>query len=162
MERLLTIGAFGHTADSFIDALRAAGADAVIDIRLRRGMRGREYAWANVGRLQERLAQEHIAYKSMRQLAPTSEIRAVQHAADAAAREAKRARLGLIAEFVEAYEGTILGSLDPADTAAQISAAGLNPALLCVEASPAACHRGLIADWLWRAGAVSSVVHVDR
>ncbi len=162
MDRLLTIGAFGHTIETFVDALNQAGVRVVIDVRLRRGMRGREYAWANVGRLNERLAREGIGYESMKELAPTAEIRGIQHAADAAASAAKRARAGLSSGFIEAYEGTILEQLDPADTAAQISAAGSNPALFCVEASPAACHRGLIAEWLRREGTVSSVIHLKR
>lgn len=159
---LLTIGAFGYTADEFVAALHQAGVDAVVDVRLRRGMRGRDYSWANVGRLEARLETEGIGYLALKNLAPTKEVRAIQHAVDAAARAAKRRRAGLSPEFTEAYEGAILGSLDPADTAAQIRAAGSAPALFCVEATPAACHRGLIAEWLVREGAVTSVTHLGR
>src|SRR5437660_1079576 len=52
---LATIGVYGWTADTFLDALRRAGVRQLLDVRQRRGVRGREYAWANAVRLQAAL-----------------------------------------------------------------------------------------------------------
>ena len=47
LERVVTIGAYGFSADRFFAALREAGVDTFLDIRQRRGVRGAEYAFAN-------------------------------------------------------------------------------------------------------------------
>ncbi|MGI8999103.1 MAG: DUF488 family protein [Candidatus Limnocylindria bacterium] len=160
VESILTIGVYGLSGDEFVARLREAEVAAVADVRLRRGVRGAEYAWANLGRLEKRLAAEGIAYLSFRDLAPTAEIRALQTAIDEGSGTRKRRRSLLSPNFVQAYEGTILAGLDPRDTAARLEQSGSPVALFCVEGAPEACHRALIADWLRREGVVGNVTHL--
>ena len=42
--RIVTVGVYGFNEATFFAALRATGVDTFCDIRLRRGVRGREYA----------------------------------------------------------------------------------------------------------------------
>jgi uncharacterized protein (DUF488 family) len=153
-----TIGVYGWTLDAFLDALRAAGVEQVLDVRQRRGVRGPEYAWANAARLQAALAGAGIDYRHRKELAPTTELRHVQYREDERIGVGKRSRAELAPEYVERYTREIL---DPADLDQVV--AGLPPAgvaaLLCVERDPEACHRSLIAARLAsRSGA--RVVHL--
>jgi uncharacterized protein (DUF488 family) len=110
-------------------------------------VRGARYAWANSRRLQDALAEAQIAYSHHRELAPTTELRHLQYAADDRNRVGKRSRAVLDPEYVERYVGEIL---DHADLGALVDEmpAGATTALLCVEAEPEACHRSLIAERL--------------
>ena len=161
MERIFTIGAYGLDADRFLALLREHGVDTVIDVRLRRGMRGSTYAWANSRRLQSALAAAGIGYAHARQLAPTREVREVQHEVDRREGSGKRARQVLSPSFRDAYLQAILERADPVETGSWLADQGESPVLFCVERSPQACHRSLIADWLWREGQVSQVVHIE-
>jgi uncharacterized protein (DUF488 family) len=93
--RVATIGVYGFTADTFLDALRAAGVRRLVDVRQRRGVRGPEYAWANSARLQTALAEAGIGYEHRKDLAPTTELRQLQYAEDARQGEGKRSRTKL-------------------------------------------------------------------
>ncbi len=116
-------------------------------MRQRRGVRGARYAWANARRLQQALSEAGIAYRHHRELAPTTELRHLQYAADDRNRVGKRSRAVLDPEYAERYVREIL---DAADLGALVAALPANAAtaLLCVEADPEACHRSLIADRL--------------
>src|SRR3954454_14841036 len=103
MHSVLTIGAYGFGSEEFFDALDRAGVDVFVDVRQRRGMRGAKYAFANSSRLQEELAKRGIAYRHVKQLAPDSETRELQRAADRAGGVAKSARNELTPAFTEAY-----------------------------------------------------------
>jgi len=142
---LATIGVYGFDADAFLRTLRAADVRVVLDVRQRRGVRGREYAWANSARLQAALADAGIGYRHLKELAPTTELRRLQYAADARAGVGKRSRAELAPEYAARYTREIL---DPAGVDAVVDA--LPPsgraALLCVERDPEACHRSLIAS----------------
>ena len=92
MPEFVTIGAHGWDAERFFDALLAAGVDTFCDLRARRGVRGREYAFANSQRLQARLAELGIRYVHRLDLAPSAATRSQQHAADEATHTAKRSR----------------------------------------------------------------------
>jgi uncharacterized protein (DUF488 family) len=116
----------------------------VVDVRQRRGVRGPRYAWANSQRLQAALAHERIAYSHHRELAPTTELRHVQYAADDRAGVGKRSRELLDPEYVERYTREILERAD-LDALVEELPADSATALLCVEADPEACHRSLIA-----------------
>src|SRR4029079_16681977 len=118
--KLGTIGVYGRTADDFFADLRAFGADALVDVRRRRGVRGHEYAWANAGRLQELCAAAGIAYVNCRELAPTEEIRDILREDDRAAKRSRRARSELTPAFVEAY----VALLDPPGGMAAARGAG--------------------------------------
>ena len=72
LERVVTIGAYGFTAESFLAALRDADVDTFLDIRQRRGVRGAEYAFANRGRLTATLDSMGIYYRHELGLAPTT------------------------------------------------------------------------------------------
>ena len=50
MAEVVTIGVYGWTIETFLDALRDANVHEVLDVRQRRGVRGPEYAWANAKR----------------------------------------------------------------------------------------------------------------
>ena len=71
----MTLGVYGFTAEAFFEALQRAGVDTFCDIRWRRGVRGREYAFANSGRLQQRLGELGMRYLHLRELAPTPALR---------------------------------------------------------------------------------------
>lgn len=146
----ITIGAYGCDAERFFAALAAAGVDTFCDVRARRGVRGREYAFANSQRLQVRLAELGIRYLHRPDLAPSSETRAAQHAADAAEHTAKRQRGILGPAFVDAYRRERLAGFDSAAFLADLGPEARVVALFCVEREPAACHRGLLADRLAR------------
>jgi uncharacterized protein (DUF488 family) len=142
MPKVATIGVYGFDLDSFLARLREADVRLLLDVRQRRGVRGREYAWANSRRLQAVLAEAGIEYRHHPGLAPTTELRQLQYAEDDRVGVGKRSRERLAPEYVERYT---LEILDRADLAAlDLPAAGA-AALLCVEAEPAACHRSLIA-----------------
>jgi uncharacterized protein (DUF488 family) len=147
MRRLVTVGVYGFTAERFLATLERAGVDVLLDVRQRRGVRGSEYAWANSQRLQQALAGAGIGYRHMKELAPTSAMRAAQYEADAAAGEGKRTRTGLSDGYKRAYVERIL---EPADLTELLRGFddSATVALLCVERDAEACHRSLIADRL--------------
>jgi uncharacterized protein (DUF488 family) len=141
--RIATIGVYGASGEEFVAELRRAGVDALVDVRQRRGVRGPQYAWANSKRLQAALADAGIAYEHRPDLAPTTEMRQLQYAADDRAGEGKRSRTELAPEYVERYTDEILEAVDSAELAEELGKHSL-PALLCVERDPEACHRSLI------------------
>ena len=145
--RLVTVGVYGFTLERFLAALRDARVDVLLDVRQRRGVRGPEYAWANSQRLQSALADAGVAYRHVKELAPTTAMRQAQYAADAAKGEGKRTRTELADVYKRAYLEQIL---DPADLDELLGDfdRSVTGALLCVERDARACHRGLIADRL--------------
>jgi uncharacterized protein (DUF488 family) len=149
-----TIGVYGWTADSFLEALRAAGVRRVLDVRQRRGVRGSEYAWANAGRLQAALSAAGLEYVHLPELAPTTELRELQYQEDDRRGVGKRSRAELAPAYAGRYEREILGRVDLAPIVSSLPADGA-AALLCVERDPEACHRSLIADRLAAEHAVS-------
>lgn len=144
--RIVTIGVYGYTEARFFAALREAGVDLLCDIRRRRGVRGAEYAFANNTRLQHKLAEMGIRYLHSLELAPTTELRQVQYAADEAGKVAKRARTTLDPSFAEAFARENLAHFSPAAFLAALPDDVHCIAFLCVEHAPEACHRSLVAD----------------
>jgi uncharacterized protein (DUF488 family) len=144
---LATIGVYGWTLEAFLDALRAAGVGLVLDVRQRRGLRGSEYAWANAARLQSALRGTGIAYRHQKELAPTTELRALQYREDAEAGVGKRSRIELAPDYIRRYTEEILDGVDLEPIVAELPADSVS-ALLCVERDPEACHRSLIAKRL--------------
>lgn len=147
MKRAATIGVYGLDANSFLTALRGADVRMLIDVRQRRGVRGREYSWANSLRLQDALGQAEIAYRHRPELAPTTELRQLQYREDDRLGVGKRSRVALAPEYVERYTREILDPVDLGPVVEEMPAQGV-AALLCVERDPEACHRTLIADRL--------------
>lgn len=147
--QLKTIGVHGWSLDDFLAALGAADVGLLVDVRQRRGVRGAEYAWANARRLQDALAGAHIGYVHRKELAPTTELREVQYAADERAGEGKRSRSRISPEYRDRYLTEILDEADLDDLLGALPAERAS-ALLCVELLPDACHRSLIAERLGR------------
>jgi uncharacterized protein (DUF488 family) len=147
VKRVATVGVYGAGLDEFLYALREAHVALVVDVRQRRGVRGREYAWANARRLQEALRDAGIAYAHRPELAPTTELRRVQYAEDARRGEGKRSRSVLAPAYVERYRREILAAVDLEEVLGSMPE-GATSALLCVERDAEACHRSLVAQEL--------------
>ena len=147
MRRVATIGVYGFSGSSFLEALRDADVRLLVDVRQRRGVRGSEYAWANSRRLQAALADAGIAYEHWPSLAPTTELRHLQYAEDARQGVGKRSRVSLAPAYVERYTHEILDDADLEALVERLPGGGL-AALLCVERDPEACHRSLVAERL--------------
>ena len=158
MRRIATIGVYEADLDSFLAALRAADVALVLDVRQRRGVRGREYAWANAQRLQAALADAEIAYEHRKELAPTTELRQLQYAEDDRLGVGKRSRRELAAAYVDRYRREILDHAD-LDAVVVRMPDDRTTALLCVERDPEACHRSLVAAELAEAYGLD-VIHL--
>src|SRR4051812_10379499 len=109
---LATVGVYEASVESFLAALHEANVGLVVDVRQRRGVRGREYAWANAQRLQAALLRERIAYSHHKELAPTTELRHLQYAEDDRLGVGKRSRTELAPEYVQRYTHEILDQVD--------------------------------------------------
>lgn len=147
MLRMVTIGVYGFSGESFVLRLREADVRLLLDVRQRRGVRGAEYAWANSLRLQAALAHAGIAYEHHPDLAPTIELRRLQYAEDDRKGVGKRSRRELAAEYTRRYTAEILDRADLTSIVSALPTSG-TAALLCVERDPEACHRSLIAGRL--------------
>jgi uncharacterized protein (DUF488 family) len=146
---VVTIGVYGWGLEEFLEALRGADVRLLLDVRQRRGVRGREYAWANSVRLQRALAEAGVSYEHHHELAPTTELRHLQYAEDARTGVGKRSRVELAPEYVTRYTHEILDRVDLDALARELVHDG-SSALFCVERDPEACHRSLIAARLAR------------
>jgi uncharacterized protein (DUF488 family) len=147
MAGVVTIGVYGFDLPAFLDALQTANVGLLIDVRQRRAVRGSRYAWANARRLQAALADAGIAYSHHRELAPTTELRHLQYAADDRLGVGKRSRAKLDPEYRERYIHEVLDRAELDALVAELPAEA-GSALLCVEADPEACHRSLVAERL--------------
>lgn len=148
MKKIVTIGVYGFTKEHFIDTLLKAQVDTFCDIRLRRGLRGSEYAFANSESLQKTLRELGIRYIHLKELAPTQAIREKQKQEDEKLGIAKRKRQVLGRTFSEEYQQTCLAHFDSAAFQQRIGAAAEVACLFCVEREPEACHRSLVAEKL--------------
>lgn len=148
IEKILTIGAYGFNAESFVKALKGAGVDLFLDIRARRGMRGAAYAFANASRLEASLKAAGIHYKSAKEVAPSESVRDAQRVSDAASGIAKRDRSRLSEAFVSAYRDQCLSAFDSHRFIEKYCNEFKWPVLFCVEREAAACHRSLLAERL--------------
>jgi uncharacterized protein (DUF488 family) len=147
MRAVATIGVYGWSLDRFLAALEVADVGLLVDVRQRRGVRGRDYAWANVQRLRAALRIAGIAYSHHEELAPTIELRHVQYREDDRRGVGKRSRVELAPEYRERYLNEILARVDLGPLVEELPATRA-AALFCVERDPAACHRSLIAERL--------------
>lgn len=143
-----TIGVYGSSEEAFFAALQKSGVDTFCDIRWRRGVRGKQYAFVNSKRLQRRLAELGIRYVHLRELAPSPALRQRQSEADKAQRIAKRQRTGLDEAFVEGYRREVLAGFDTGAFVEKLGPEARNVVLFCVEREPGACHRSILAERL--------------
>jgi uncharacterized protein (DUF488 family) len=144
VKRVVTVGVYEWDLSRFLAALQGADVRTLLDVRQRRAVRGREYAWANSLRLQAALAGAGITYEHHLELAPTTELRQRQYAEDARLGVGKRSRVVLADVYRDGYAREILDRVDLGTIMAALPDGGA-AALLCVEADPEACHRSLIA-----------------
>jgi uncharacterized protein (DUF488 family) len=147
VRRVATIGVYGFTAASFLEALTDAGAALLLDVRQRRGVRGPDYAWANSARLQRSLAAADVGYRHVKELAPTTELRRLQYREDDRQGVGKRDRVALAPEYAQRYVGEVLDRFDLGALVASLPC-GSTTVLLCVERDAPACHRSLVAERL--------------
>jgi uncharacterized protein (DUF488 family) len=147
VNRVVTIGVYGWDLSSFLAGLAGADVRLLVDVRQRRGVRGREYAWANAVRLQRALDEAEVAYSHHKELAPTTELRQLQYAEDAVRGVGKRSRVELAPEYRSRYTREILDRVDLGAFQQELVPDGTS-ALFCVERDPEACHRSIIAERL--------------
>ena len=149
IENIYTIGAYGSTEDTFFNALTEANIDLFVDIRLRRGLRGKTYAYANSAYLQDKLKALGIAYLHYQALAPTAAVKQLQEAIDKQTKTARRKRETLSPEFIKTYQDSILVQFAIDEF---IDAIGEHKIIcpFCVEQHPDACHRSLAAEKIRR------------
>ena len=150
MNKIVTIGVYGFDKDSFFKALLDAKIDIFCDVRLRRGMRGSEYAFVNSTSLQKKLQELGIRYIHVKDLAPSQAIREKQKQEDAKLGTAKRNRKMLGQTFIQEYEKECLSCFNSSEFVNKIGMETKVVGLFCVEREPEACHRSLIADRLSR------------
>jgi uncharacterized protein (DUF488 family) len=141
---IATVGVYQSSLDDFLDKLTRHRVAMVVDVRQRRGVRGREYAWANSLRLQAALKKAGIPYRHAPELAPTTELRQLQYREDDRLKVGKRSRVELAEEYRRRYLHEVL---DEVDLGAFLESLpdDATSALLCVERDARACHRSLIA-----------------
>jgi uncharacterized protein (DUF488 family) len=144
---IVTIGVYGFTAGAFFEKLAASGVGLLLDLRQRRGVRGPDYAWANSAQLQRALAVAGIAYRHVKALAPTTELRQLQYREDDRQGVGKRNRIALAPAYTERYTREILDRFDLGALVAELPRDAAT-ALLCVECDAEACHRSLVAERL--------------
>jgi uncharacterized protein (DUF488 family) len=144
MPRIATIGVYEWDADSFVEALDGANVSKLFDVRQRRGVRGSRYTWANAQRLQRMLDAAGVAYEHHPELAPTTELRHLQYAEDDRQGVGKRSREHLAPDYVRRYTEEILDIVPLEPFVRRLPVQGIG-AILCVEATAAACHRSLVA-----------------
>jgi uncharacterized protein (DUF488 family) len=141
---ITTVGVYESSLDDFLEKVRRHEVAMVVDVRQRRGVRGRDYAWANSLRLQAALEQAGITYRHIPQLAPTTELRQLQYQEDERLHVGKRSRVELAEEYRRRYLHEVLDQVDLGAVLASLPVKATS-ALLCVERDARACHRSLIA-----------------
>ena len=147
MIEVVTIGVYGTTEASFFEALTQAGVSDFVDIRRRRGMRGKQYAYANATYLANKLKELGIRYHHVIDLAPSPELRSVQKNQDSDEGTSKRDRSQLSDAFVNGYHEECLAAFD-LNAFLETFPASAKLALFCVERAPEACHRSIVAATL--------------
>ena len=131
---LATIGYEGATVERFLDALRAADVDLLVDVRA--VARSRRPGFAKT-RLAAHVGEAGIGYLHLRGLGTPAEGRAAAHAGEH----------GVMRAVFAEHLATPGAQADLA-ALADLVGAGRRVCLLCFEADPAHCHRSLVADAL--------------
>jgi uncharacterized protein (DUF488 family) len=131
---LATVGYEGATVQTFLDALRTADVDLLVDVRALAVSRRPGFAKT---RLAANLESAGIEYRHVRALGTPPDGRA-------AARAGRHAEMRTV--FAEHLATPAAGAA--LDDVAGLVRAGRRICLLCLEADPAHCHRALVADAL--------------
>lgn len=149
MLEIYTIGVYNSTENVFFDKLTKNDVDLFLDIRQRRGVRGSQYKFVNSSYLQEKLAKLHIQYKHIIELAPTKEIRTAQKEEDIRSGNSKKTRKTLGNTFKRLYISDILDKYNLDNLVKELYDLNVQKVVLfCVEESPYACHRSIVANRL--------------
>lgn len=148
INKIYTIGVYGFSEEEFFQRLKEAKIDTFVDIRMRRGMRGSKYAFANSAYLQAKLEEIGINYLHYLKLAPTQEIRDLQMAHDKEKGVSGHERKNLGEAYVNSYRDRILNSFEITDLLNALGEGASSVVLFCVEKEPEACHRSLAAKYL--------------
>lgn len=145
---IFTIGVYGFTEQPFFSKLAENRIDTFCDIRQRRGVRGSQYTFVNSKRLQDKLAEMSIRYTYFKELSPTKEIRAAQKEADKRNGIQKKDRTRLGDVFINGYREHI-ADYDFNEMVEKLKDMGADKVVFfCVEESPYACHRSIVAEKL--------------
>jgi uncharacterized protein (DUF488 family) len=131
---LATVGYEGTTVRAFLDTLREAGVELLVDVRAVASSRRPGFAKSA---LAANLASAGIEYLHLRPLGTPADGRAAARSGKAAEMHRIFARHLRTAEAQEA-----LATLE------EIVRSGKRACILCLEADPARCHRTLVADAL--------------
>ena len=146
--QVMTLGAFGFPVDGFRFVVNDIRPDLFIDIRRRRGVGGREYAYANSTRLQAMLAELGIPYLHRPDLAPSDTVRREEATTFVNEGIPYRQREQLTEAFIEAYTQDVLDNVDSQAFMDSLPPGVESILLFCVEGRPEACHRSLLAKRL--------------
>ena len=134
MQTLATIGYEAATVPHFLDALREANVDLLIDVRAVAMSRRPGFAKT---RLAANVAEAGIEYLHLRSLGTPADGRA-------AARAGRHAEMRTI--FIEQLATD--AAQDELEVIAGLVRSGRRVCLLCFEADPRHCHRSMVADAL--------------
>jgi len=149
LPEIYTIGVYGSSEKEFFQKIIDNNIDTFCDIRLRRAVRGAQYAFANSQRLQNKLGDLSITYLHETGLAPTPEIIKLQDRFDKEHKVQRRKREQLTDVFKTAYQESILPKFDMRKFIRDREKSGTKKLVLfCVEKSPDACHRSLVTNKL--------------
>ena len=134
MTRVATIGYEAANVQGFLDALRGAGIELLVDVRAVASSRRPGFAKT---RLAANLEEAGIGYLHLRGLGTPAAGRIAARAGDHA---------GMRTIFADHLRG--LEAQQELDALAQIVRSGHRIALMCLEDDPAHCHRSLVAEAL--------------
>ena len=134
MTTLATIGYENATVPRFLDALKEAGVELLVDVRAVASSRRPGFAKT---KLAENVGSVGIEYLHLRGLGTPAEGRA---AARAGRHEEMRA---IFMEHMETSDAQ-----DELERLAELVRSGRRVCLLCLEADPTHCHRSMVAEAL--------------
>jgi uncharacterized protein (DUF488 family) len=134
MKSIATIGYEDATVPRFVDALKEAGTDLLVDVRAVAASRKPGFAKS---RLAENVNGAGIEYLHLRGLGTPADGRAAAHA-------------GHYDELRRIYHEHLATSAarDDLETLADLVRRGRHVCLVCLEADPTHCHRSLVAEAL--------------
>lgn len=148
-----TMGVYGKTEEEFFSTLLSEKIDVFVDVRQRRGVRGKKYSFVNSSYLQKKLNELGVDYLYLKDLSPTQEIRELQKKEDLLNNERKSSRTCLSDSFIEAYCDDILEKFN---FSSFIEEMGNKKVLFfCVEGNHLSCHRYLIKEHLSKLGFIT-------
>lgn len=143
--KFFSIGVYHSTKEEFFRKLQNSGVDVLVDIRRRRGLRGKDYSFANSKKLQEQLQEMNIRYVHVPGLSPTQSMIQAQDESDNKQGISRRDRTNLTPEFKMTYRKEILEGFDLEELVNQLKEEDAqNVALFCVEKLAKACHRSIV------------------